>query len=130
MNKLKYNLFLLFPFIVSGIFLSLKDEFDDFFTGEEIQFKKEDKKVLLLHFDFCSSDNYCSNKNELKKIILKNNADAYIVDTLYNSDIPKYLDVKKVIFINRINLQRKGLFKTYQRLLRIKKGKVIKIKRI
>lgn len=84
------------------------------------------EQILILHFDYCSSNSYCKDTAKIERFISKlSNKDLLIIDTLYDSTLPEYvLSFPNIMFISRIDLQRKGLFHDKPILIRRKKSKV------
>lgn len=103
-----------------------KVDYSELFSTIQLNPKAYDE-VYLMHFDFCSSVTKCRDtlevesyfKNPKKRV-------ALIIDTLTSGRIPDYikLDRSKIFYVNRIWLQRKGLYTEYQQKLEIsRKGK-------
>lgn len=101
-------------------------DYGELFSGVQLNPRAYDE-VYLMHFDFCSSVTKCRDtlevesyfKNPKKRV-------ALIVDTLTSGHIPDYITIDKsnVFYVNRIWLQRRGLYTEYQQKLIISpKGK-------
>lgn len=83
------------------------------------------RNILVLHFDFCSVDSYCKDTTTIIKFINRlAPSDIIVIDTLYNSEIPSFLKAMKIIFVNRTEMQRKGLYSEKPILIKKNKKKV------
>ena len=80
------------------------------------------KSVLIIHFDFCEPDSYCGDTAKIQSLLSK--AEFILIDTLYNSHVPDYVSGKNYSFVNRVQLQRKGLYHSRPILLRPRKTKI------
>lgn len=86
---------------------------------------KEANQIIVFHFDYCAISSYCADTSKTKKMIDRLEAtDLLIIDTLYSDYLPPYIDRKRVYFVNRDVLKRKGYFYNSPVLIRKKKKKI------
>lgn len=84
------------------------------------------KQIYFVRFDYCGSSKFCG-KNMFIELLDETNMSntLFIVDTAaVRNELPDKMLNKKVVFVNREEMMRSGLFCGYTILVNSKKRKV------